>query len=630
MPEKDLTITSLAGGQNDTDSPSELAEDECVLAQNVEFFYSACGERRNGCGPLDLTGSGLTTESIIVHISQWFPTNDVLNPEYFVIAATPTVSIKAAVRTNGVWSPVTLIDTPDVSVPDVYSISVQSLNGKLFLSYHSAVDRLHVWDGTAVRRSGFATPVAPTGANEGAGAFVTVRYYRVRFITKVGAVITRRSEPGPILTFTPSGTGAGVTVTRPALLGEGETHWELEASVDNIAFYIIATTAVGTTTFNDEIPFSTGYALNGTLSETIGTNLPLYSAKFLAVEGDRLILGGHWTDQSKKSQVAWTPVLNDPGFGNDERLPSGTGAPNNTVVLDSYDGGPLTGLATGITGTWYATKWKRIYKFTRTGNVTKAYDNLTLSSTSGAIQGSIAKGADENGATCVYFLDPAMGPSRVGPSGPQVIVGLRTTWGTINLQAAAVVARSIYYANKQQVHWWIATSGGDRPNLELCLQVSEIQPKRVAGGNGVGRGWSIVTGRRAQAVCVAMLTEIVSINGISQVSDRPFIGLTSPDFVQRCDTESTDAGVAFTAIIRTRPYIAAGLLNKWGAMTAALLATSNVSTSLRISFIRDFNMERTTRTTSLAPTATEDQVVKIFDDLVMSGATTIQVEISDP
>jgi hypothetical protein len=122
----------------------------------------------------------------------------------------------------------------------------------------------------------------------------------------------------------------------------------------------------------------------------------------------------------------------------------------------------------------------------------------------------------------------------------------------------------------------------------------------------------------------------VSINGVSQVSARPFIGLTSPDFIQRCDTESTDAGVAYRAIIRTRPYIAAGLLNRWGAMTAALLAAANATASIVVKFIRDFGKETTTVTTGLAAVGSETDVIKVFDNLVMSEATTIQVEISDP
>lgn len=627
--EKDLSITSLAGGMNDTDSPSELAEDQAVLLENVELFQSALGERRLGCGPIDITGSGLTTEAIIAHLSQWYPQNDVLNPEFIAVAATPTVSTKVAKRTNGVWSAITPVDALERTVPDIYSIVTQSLNGKLFIAYRSAVDYMHVWDGTTLRRTGFnATIAAPTGVNEGAGTYASVRYFRIRYIAKSGTKIIRRSEPSALLTFTPSGTGAGVTITRPALLNEGETHWELEASKNNADFYRIATTIVATTTVNDETPYATGYAAAGTLSDASGAYTNLSSARFLAVDGDRLLFGGHWSDQDKQSLVGWTPVASDPtGVGNDERLPLG---PDNTVNLDNFDGGPLTGLSAGAAGTWYAFKWKRIYKFSRTGDVTKAYEWITISTTRGAIDGSLVRGIDENGAGCLYFLDPALGPSRIGPAGVQVVVGLRTTWDRVNLQAGSIVARGCYYPNKQQVHWWVAVDGADRPNLKMVLQVSEIRPQQSSGGNGVGRGWTIATGRITEAAAVSVFTEIVSVNGISRVSDRPVIGLTAPDFIQRCDTEVVDAGVPYRAIIRTRPYIVAGLLNKWGAMTAALLAAANATASLVVKFIRDFGLEETTITTTLAPVAAETDVIRNFDNLVMSNATTIQVEISDP
>lgn len=630
MADKDLQITTLAGGQNDTDSPSELAEDEATLMENVELFFSALGERRNGCGPLDISGSVISTEAIVTHISQWFPTNKVLEPEFFFVAATPTVSAKVIRRSiTGTWSTIVPTDALSVVIPDIYEITTQSLNGKLFVAYHGAADRLHVWDGTTLRWAGFVNLVGVTNyANEGSGTYATLRYFRARYVTISGGVVLRRSEPGASSGFTPSGTGAGIAVTRPVLLGEGETHWELEASTDNITFYRIATTINSTLTINDETPFATGYAAVGVLSEAIGTYLNIWSARYLAVDGDRLLFAGHWTDVTKQSLVGWSPVLNDPGVGNDERLPTGTGI-NNTKNLDNYDGGPITGLAAGATGTWYTFKWKRIYKFTRTGDVTNAYEVMTISSTHGAIPGSVVRGVDENGAGCVYFLDPSLGPSRMGPGGLQVIVGLRTTWARVNTQAASVVARGCYYPSKQQVIWWVATDGADRPNFAIKLQVTEIRAKQAQGGNGIGRGWTVATGRIAEAAAVGVLTEIVSINGISQVSDRPFIGLTSPDFVQRCDTESTDAGVAYRAIIRTRPYIIAGLLNKWGAMTAALLAAANPTATINVKFLRDFGKETTAIQTSLAATGTETDVVKIFDDLVMSDATTIQIELSD-
>lgn len=629
MAEKDLQITSLVGGLNDTDSESELAEDECTLAENVEFFFSSCGERRLGCGPLDLTGSGLTTENRIIYLSQWFPTNKVLEPEFFAVAATPGVSAKWARRSvAGAWGPLVPPDALDLT-EDIYQITTQSLNGKLFIAYPSATDRLHVWDGTTLRLSGLSPPPSSGGPSfEGSGTFSGIRYYRYRFVAMSGAMVLRRSEPGANFSVDPTGMGAaGVTVYRPAAVGQGETHWEVEASLDNATYYRIARLSMATASVNDEVAVGVGYAANGTESEAIGLYLPIHSARFLAVEGDRLIMGGHVNDLSKQSLVGWTPVKNDPGFGNDERLPFG---PNNTVNLDNYDGGPLTGLATGILGTWYAFKWKRIYKFMRTGNVTKAYENITLSSTSGAIPGSVVVGVDENGAACVFFLDPSMGPSRVGSGGPQAIVGLRETWKSVNLRAGSVVARGVYYADKQQVHWWVATNGSSSPNFKIVLQVTEVQSKKVAGGNGVGRGWSTATGRITEAFCASVFTEIVNIGGVVQVSNRPFIGLTTPDFIQRCDTESTDAGVAYKATIRTRPYLAAGLMSRWGVMTAALLAQAHATSTLVLKFIRDFGKETVDVTTGLAPTGTESHVIKDFDDLSISESRAIQVEISDP
>jgi hypothetical protein len=629
MAEKDLTITSLAGGMNNTDSPSDLADDQCVLLENIELFQSALGERRNGCGPLDLTDSGLDTEDTIVYLAQWFPFNDVLNPEFFAVAATLNVSQKFAVRTRGLWRPIVPINPPNLRTEEAYGYQTQSLNGKLFVAYHNdnGWDRLQVWDGTTFRQAGLteiATP--PTAVDEGVGTFSGVRYYRIRSIVKDGDVVKRRSEPSGSVTFTPSGTGAGATVTAVTLPGEGETHWELEASQNDADYYRIATIAAATLTFNDEIPYATGYAAGGTLSEAIGTYLPIPMVRYLAVDGDRLIVGGHWTDETKKSTVGWTPVLNDPGAGNDERLPLSV---NNTVTLDNYDGGPLTGLVAGAMGTWYAFKWKRIYKFTRTGDVNRAYENMTLSSTRGAIPGSIIRGVDETGAGCFYFLDPSLGPSRLGAAGLQVIVGLRETWGRVNL-CAWVIARGVYYPDKQQVHWWLAVDGANLPNYCIKLQVNEIRPQAAVGGNGIGRGWTVATGRIAEAQCAAVFTEVVTINGVLRVSDRPMIGLSAPDFIQRCDTERTDAGIAYRAIIRTRPYVLAGLLNKWGAMTAALLAIANATATVVVKFIRDFGLETNPVTTGLAPVASETEVVKTFDDLAMSGAAAIEIEICDP
>lgn len=628
---QDLQIRSLAGGQNDTEPPSEIADDECVLARNVEFFYSALGERRLGCGPLDLTSSGLTTETVPVHLTEWPISNEVLNQQLFAISATPTVSYKVAVRTNMVWAAVgggSIKDAIITTVPAIYQIVSQALGKRLFVAYKSAVDRMHVWDGTLLRRTGFAQPNPPTITNTvPGGAYAGTRYFRIRYIERNGAGdVLRESEPSTSVTFVPSGVNTGAIFTQPVVPpGEGETDYIVEASTDAALWYQIKTVAVATPSYTDTTVFATGYASQGPVSPEIGDYDNLPAARFLAVDGDRLVFGGHYTDEAKMSQVGWSPVQNDPGFGNSERLPLDV---DNTKLLDNYVGGPLTGLSSSDYGTWYAFKFSRIYRATRTGDVNNAYEITCLSSSRGAIEGSIFRGYSEDGSSCVYFLDPLMGPSRVGSFGIQSINGLRDTWGRVNLQASALVACGCFYPYKQQAHWWLAVDGNDRPNFKIVNQVSEL---RAIDGDAVGRGWSTWDGLITQATCCAVITEIVSIAGVTSVSERPFVGLAGPNFIQRCDSESTDAGTAYVATIRTKPYILAGQLNLWGGMLASLMAAANATASVVVKLIKDFGTETNQVTTTLAASAmNEEMVFKKLDDLRMSEAKSIQVEFTDP
>jgi hypothetical protein len=653
---QDLALVSLRGGQNDTTPPHLLPDDQCVQATNVEFFLSAIGERRLGTVSFD--SSPFVGSQSIVHLKTWFPKNNPQVPYMWAVGATPGAASVIAYwqsdTTTPTWSnAVTPADALPTVAPYIYQIASQALGNTfgslLFWAYKSAVDRLHVWDqtnGTVLRRTGLAQPAtAPTAANEGGGAFPAIkRYYRIRFDRQGGAgsTVTVRSEPSLSVAFTPSGGGAGVTITRPALLGEGETHWEIEASLDNATFYsIYQSIAAATTTFNDTYdPTVGGYAAaaGAFLSEAIGAYLLQPSAKFLAVDGDRILLGSHVTDTTRQSSVWWTPTQADPGVGNSERLPIVTtgGLPiTNNLVLDNYEGGGLTGISNAINGVWYAFKWGRIYQLTRTGDVVTAYAATTLSNSRGAMPGSIFSGVDENGSPCIYFLDPMMGPSRIGVQGLQVLTGLRTTWARVNLTATAdssgqhaVRTCGIYYPAKQQAIWWVPVDGSNVPNLRLTLQVSEIQATNNWGG--AARGWSTATGLMSNAYCVTTYPEQVVLNGLPTWSERPFIGLPGPNLIQRCDVGSTDNGVPYVATITTRPYLINGLLNRWGVMDAGFLATAITGSQVVVRLIRDFGLENSVPiTVSLSPTANESEVIAILDNMAMSGARSIQFQFSD-
>lgn len=626
----DFVIADLRGGMNNQDPAHALPEDQGTLMLNVEIFNSTLGERRRGCEAIALTGSGLDAEDVIVHLATHFPkSTDSLVPELWAIAATLNSSTSVAQRVAGTWYPVTPVDAIDATSPYVLQIQSQSLHGKLYIMYKSGVDRAHVWDGAVLRRVGIDAPTdAPTAVDTAnPGAFTGDRIYRVRFIKRDGSgTILLRSEPSPELTFTPSGTNDGATVTMPTLLGESETHWELEASDGDGNFYIIATTEIGTTSVDDTTQPATDYA-NFELSAAVGGYGLVPSAKFVIADQDRVIFGSDWSDPEKGARITWTPAFGSTGVGNDERIRADV---DSFIDLDWMDGGELTGLSDPVNGSFYAFKLHRIYKVQRTGDANEAYEAFPLTKARGAIPGSVVSGVDEYGRGCVYFLDPSLGPSRISMQGLQNMRDLRQTWKSVNTNAELLSAHGVYYPDKQQLHWWVATEGEDTPNLKMINQISEIRSDE----DGTTRGWTLADGTIATAWCSCIFPEVVNDEetGTTFLSYRPFIGMEGPNFIQRCDTQSTDAGDPYRAIIRSKPYFLVGLLNRWGLMNGALLADANVdeAVQLDVKLIRDFGAEENKITTDFVPPNSEESVVKFFDDLRMSNAMCVQVEFSDP
>lgn len=626
-PNVPVTLSSFRGGMNDEDPPHLLQDDEVVLAENVEFFFSTLGERRRGMEAVDLTSSGLTARDAVVHATTHIPLgSDVSGTELWGVAATANTGVSFARRVAGTWSTVSPTDAPLNTAPDIHNFDSKSTHGKLFFGYKSAQARLHVWDGTTLRRTGLDAPAAaPTAADTGgAGTITGARTYRVRFSQMSGSTILRLSEPSAAYIFQPSGTNDGIIVTRPTALSEGETHWILEAS-NGSNFYQLATTVLATTTFTDTTVLVADYA-NYNLSPSVGdyTNLP--SARFIKADQDRVIFFGDHSDEDGKSRFGWTPPQNDPGFGNDERMPTRY---DSFLDLGNKDGGDATGLSDPILGAIYAFKWTHIYKILRTQQATEAYEALLLTDQHGAIEGSVVSAVDQFGRPAIYFLDPATGPARLSSSGLQHLSGLNTTWRSVNTSASQVIAHGVYYPDKQQIKWWVATENSNVPNLVLVLQTNEVRE----GEHGALRGWSIATGTLATALCSTVLPEVHADDdtGATSLSYRMYLGFAAPFYLQRADTGIDDDGDVFEAVIRSKPYIPAGLLGEFGATAAALLAlpNSNEGVQLDVSFIRDFGLETNTRTTDFVAEANEELVVKILDDLKMSRMIALQVELSD-
>jgi hypothetical protein len=643
----DFSINSLRGGLNNTDPANSLDADQCVAAENVEFHRSMLGEKRRGCSTVTLPAVAGTSHCV-PWVFRHLPTTDESGSELWALF-TPTDGSQAfdLARKTTVWATPAFSssDTIDVTTNRHYRLSATSLHGKLFLAFRgtnggSGVDRLHVWDGSTIRRVGLVAPVAaPAVANTGVGTFSGTRYYRVRFTVQNGSGTTiLRSEPSAVTTFAPSGAGLSARITKPAASSpsEGETHWEVEASINNADFYRIATTAVGTTTYDDSISaYTTGYAASGTLSEDIGDYTLPWSAKFVATDDDRLVFAGAWENSSYASSIGWSPVTNNEGVGNDERIPTVT---TNRIDLDAGVGGEITGLSRSINGYIFVFKLGRIYKISRTDNITRAYSSLCITTSRGALPGSIVEGLDESGRPCLYFCDPRVGPCRLGASGLQTCgFDILVTWATVNVDAALPVFGT-FFPKKRQLHYWLATSGASTPNMRIVAQTNNMRVKE----DGVRRGWSTWSSGRS---CTSAYSACVYASNIEANTTRsldlvPFVGVNdtlNSNMIQQCDAANVSDGGSYTAYTRSRPFLLGNLLNKFGVMAGAVLATTAAGVVFAVRLIRDFGVETKTVTNiDCTLTASEtssggspSQVVRFLDNLFNSECRALQVEIGD-
>lgn len=646
-----IVISSLRGGLNDNDPPMVMEGDSCTIAENVEFFYSTMGERRLGCESITDLPTSITADSNIQAVTwagRHLPDNDLSNAELWLLGQHLSAANNVLTRrTTTAWSTVTPVDAITSTSGYGHRLSAVSLHGKFFIAYKSGVDLLHVWDGSSLRRVLLPAPTAaPTAADTGAGTFSGVRYYRVRYVTMSGSSVIVRSEPSSVLTFTPGGAGSAARVTKPAAANQGETHWELEASTDNANFYRIARTIVGTTTYDDSVVYATGYANSGgTLSEDLTSYTRIPSGKFLTVDEDRLLIGGSWETPAYGSRIWWTPVYGSTGTGNDERLDMTV---NPFIDLDGFEGGDLTGLSRAVNGYLYAFKRSHIYKIVRTGQRTSAYSAVPITKARGALFGSLVEAVDQTGSAAQYFLDPRVGPMRIGQYGLEWCGrDLRAFWTRVNV-AATTPSHGIFYPAKNQVHFWVAVDGADHPNAKIIVQCNEMRSSTyVTIVEGARRGWSTVPvgDRIADAHCSIVFDDNVDSVGARSQNLVPFIGkeqwtvtgATIKDLLQICDVGTSDAYTAgdtdayYYASVQTKPFLPTGLLQKHGAMAASLMASTveNPSNYVYVKGITDFGKETKQVAVNISMQDAESTFVSEIDNLSFSTIHAVQFAFGD-
>lgn len=607
-----FAIKDIRRGINNSDSPTLISDEEVVDARNVDCRDGALGAKRRGTTAIPMTSA--VFDSAVIALIRHTPTNLTANDELWGIDLNGNVDRRVA----GVWQGgVARVNTNVVVSAANYDANGVSLHGKLFLAAFGTQDRLLVWDGTVLRWAGIQAPPVPSVADSAvAGSYAGIRFVRVRYIEKSGSVVLRRSEPTASVSFTPNGAFNGMVITKPAgtevsssVYCEGQTHWEVEISEDNVLFYVVATVAIGTSTYTDTT--ATGGYSAFTLSENIGEYEVPKAARHVAVDEDRIIMAGSPVTPARDSIVSWTPVAADDGVGNDERLPTET---LQYINFDGLDGGAVTGLVGGISGYIFVFKRSRVHKMGRTGSLRAAYDPDTVSTTRGCLPRGATAGTDANGVPCVYFLDPNVGLCRSGQRGieDRLADPIRKTWKTRN-KKATIHPRILHYPDLEQVWYSVPTGVATVPNLLFMFESRY-------GGNWFHDGLPAT----AHAMCLFPDATTDTL--------MPFLGtvLTASSYVHEADTGTQDSGsTSYRAYVKTKPYALGQLWQKFGLMAAVVLARASAST-LYVKLIRNFGIETLEKSVSLSASASaEERVIKTLDNASMSELNTVQLEYGD-
>lgn len=615
----------------------QLPRTQCVEALNVDFYDGTLGRKRPGAASVSTTG-GTAFASGILDLFAHIPGSD---PALAELWGADGAGLVKRLTGGTSFANVTLDDAIASNFP---SVSFASLNGKLFMAYDSTVDRLHVYDpnlsAPRVRRVNFATPAAPTVANQGVGAYAaTARYYRVRWLQKAGTVLIRRSEAGPSQAFTPSGGGLSARVTQPTPPGEGETHWEVETSPDNSAFYqhyafrdngsgdlsiAIATTFQDDTSTVSDVP-ATGSA------QASGFYGRFPSVKYLITDGNRLLGAGAWEASGadsggKNSRVWFTPVLGSADKGDDERVPNQT-TQKNWVDLNENDGGGVTALMGPLNGVPYVAKYRALHKLVPTGDAFAPYQPRKISDWIGCVGGKAwCVGRDDAGQPCIYFYSPD-GPYRIGASGVQYLgrdnEGL---WASVNLGATGVVSWVLYVPELHQIWYHVATGASNDPDVRM---VFDVLLGRVDEHNQVRGGWVKHTGDAPSSRCGCLFANTL---GASMSRDlKPYLGRSSGTTILKGNTtDKNDNGNAVQGYVTTRPILPDDSLgHNYRVEEAYLLGEVNASDTITVTVSRDFGRETKTGTTGLVAEASETRIQKRVEDTDFSGAGVVQYTVGD-
>lgn len=622
-------LVDFSGGLNAAEPPDQLGPGQVAYVRNLEYRRTRGLKRRRG-GTLNLTNatSVFAASSSIVSLFRHTPGQSETSMELWGISNDTTPEL-GRVAAGAAWAAVSLADAI-TSAAEAWNMRGVSFNGKLFLPYRSSANRLHVWDGSSVRRVGLATPAAPTVANTGAGAYpATLRYYKVQYVFTDGVGNTVFSPLSPAVSFTPSGGGTAARVTRPSLLGEAETSWLVWGSPDGVNYYRTGSSiAVGTSTYDDSAaPSSYATAVPdqaGFPTESDYFTVPI-SAKYLLVDKAQLLLAGSHETTGLSSTVFYTPALNTTGYtvADDERVPS-----TNRIEVEPQLGGGITGLGGPIGGAPLVFKIGRTYALNPTNDPTLPYVPQLLSDSVGCVsyQG-IVLAEDETGAPSLYWPS-RRGYYRYGAGGVEYLgKDIEDLWATVNLSATYGITAD-YHAEAGQIWVFVPTGSDNTPSVLLKFHV---ELGRRDGRGYVRGGWTRDDGNLAGSASVCMFSSApASPMGLRL---KPYHGkVASGGVVYKADHDSSNRddndAVAYTAELVTRALEGQPGL-EFGVQRVDVQGVADASVTLDVAFRKDFAASNSVAAAApyLVLDTTRAQVT--VPGLEISECDVVQVRVAD-
>ena len=517
----------------------------------------------------------------------------------------------------GGWASVSLTDTAATSIPYV---SAAKFNGKVFLAYNSSANRLHLWDGSAVRRVGLVQPSAPTVANTGSGSYAaTIRYYKVNFLLLSGTDVIATSELSAAQSFTPSGSGTHARVTKPTTV-DSATHWQVWASADDVTYYKISgQIVVATTTYDDNVAPA---SYDGDVPFTAGAFLPPPSCKFLAVDGNRLLLAGAHESTTGTGEVApkanrvwFTRPLGATDVGDDESILI-TVDQRYYVDVGGDQGAEITAMVSDINGTVYVFQQRGIHRLIATGQDDAPYRVERVARDIGVLdQQAVCIGDTEFGEQAVYFMD-VTGPYRLSQSRGLEWIGEDVFARSLSQDYQGWVLT--YWAAKRVLVAMNAAQTNATALYTLAVDYMSRAGRYLRGG---WMRWAVTWD--ADPACLAVYQRRLQIGGRKTGSGAS----TGDARLRQCSDSATgDGTTAVTAYAVGRPVTVAGGLQRLRA-TSPLVELEDIAGVTDVSYVTD-DAAASVVTQTLTTQNSGRTVAEMLGGLDVAGVRTLAPKVS--